>query len=72
MGLQSALGEARDAGEDLVGGLDPDVRLAGFVVDVDELLDGGNQCAHAAMRTASQLLVVSAANQRSTRFIQEA
>ena len=46
----------RAAGEDLVGVLDPDVGLAGLVVDVDELLDGSDQLAYAAMRSARQLL----------------
>ena len=45
-----------DAGEDLVGVLDPDVGLAGLVVDVDERLDGSDQLAYAVMRSARQLL----------------
>ena len=46
----------RARGEDLVGGLDPEVGLAGLVVNGDELLDRGNQLAHAAMHSATELL----------------
>ena len=55
VGLEGALSEAGDAGEDLVGGLDPDVGFSGVVVNIDELLDGGDELGHAAMHAATEL-----------------
>ena len=44
MGLEGALREAGDAGEDLVRALHPDVGLAGLIVNLDELLNRRDSC----------------------------
>src|SRR2546426_8555810 len=55
MRLERALRETRDAGEDLVGGLDPDVPLAALVEHVDELANRRDELAHGAMHAALEL-----------------
>ena len=55
MRLERVLRETRDAGEDLVGGLDPDVPLAALVVHVDELANRRDELAHGAMHAALEL-----------------
>ncbi len=55
--VERPLGEARDAGEDLIGGVGPHERLSVSVVRVDEFADRHLEGAHASMHAAAQLLV---------------
>jgi hypothetical protein len=57
MGVECALGEAGDAGEDLVGGLGPDEGLGLGVVDVDDFADRLLEPGDAAVRAAADLLL---------------
>ena len=55
MSVESALCEARDAGEDLVRGLGPDERLWFRVVYVDEFSDGLLEFGDAAVTAAAEI-----------------
>ena len=56
VGLKCALGESRDAREDLVGSLHPNVGFTGLIVHCDELLDRFDQLADATVRTPAEPL----------------
>src|SRR6266571_6859391 len=56
MGVEGALREASDAGEDLVRGLGPDERLGFGVVDVDEFSDRLLQLRNATVTATTDLL----------------
>jgi len=56
MHRESALREAGDAGEDLVGGLGPDEGFGGVVMRGNELADGGFELGDAAVHPTTELL----------------